>query len=636
MDISDFTTKDGSKPSRPAERENVDRRWWSLSKEDATNSISAVLKQMEETQKQRLAQYVVSSRLYGNLSLMGLNGTAWGRMAAQHPNLRDRVSYNVSQSVIDTLQAKIGKNKPKPMFLTSSGQFSDQRKAKKLNEFVEGLFYETRAHEIGVDAWRDCAVWGDGFVHPYRDRNNRVALERVLPVELWVDDLDGLYRQPRQLHRCKNVDRHVLLEAFGRDIIKTAARSRPEEGSSYENVADVITVRESWHLPSGPDAHDGRHAITIQEGNLLWEPWTRDEFPFARITWSPRLYGYWGQGLAEQLQNIQIEINKLLWTVQRSFHLGGTHKILMKIGSKIVPEHLTNDLGVVIKYAGDSRPEWATPPLVQPEIFAHLERLIKAAYEQAGLTMMSAAGQKPAGIDSGKALRTLEDIESTRFVITAQRYDQFYLDVARIAIDVVKDIAEDIGDYETRVPGGRVANLLRWQDVDLDEDATVMQCFPTSSLPTDPAGRYQQIQEWVQAGWYTPRQGKRLMDFPDLQAVDTLDSAQEEWIDKCIESIIDGAEDEPMPVLEPFDDVDLAHQLALQTYAQGKTGNLEEWRLEKLRRFIAQAVQIKAAAQAAIQAQAAAMAQAQNPQPQANPEATPTTPLVQNTPGASA
>ena len=645
MDVKDFTNKDGSAPPKsPAFRENIDRRWWAMDAKDAVNSISATLKAMEDVQKQRLMQYTVSSRLYGNLSLMGLNGMAWGRMASQHPNLRDRVSFNVVQSVVDTLQAKVAKNKPKPMWLTSSGQFSDQRKAKKLNTFCDGIFFETKAHDKGILQFRDAEVWGDGLAHVYRTANDRVGLERVIPTELWVDELDGLYGEPRQMHRAKNVDRMVLLEAFPSkaELIKSAAKSRPEEGSTYENIADMITVRESWHLRSGEDAKDGRHAITVQEGPLLWDKYERDYFPFAHIQWSPRLYGFWGQGLAEQLQNIQIEINKLLFSIQRSFHLGGTHKILMRIGSKVVPEHLTNDIGVIIKYAGEHPPEWATPPLVQPEVFAHLERLTKSAYEQAGLTMMSAAGQKPMGVDSGKALRTIEDIEDTRFIVTSQKYDQFYLDIARLAIDVVKEIAEDTGSYETKAPGNKMAQLLNWKELDIEDDSMIMQCFPTSSLPTDPAGRYQQVQEWVQAGWYTPRQGKRLMDFPDLAQVDTLENAQEDYIEKCLEEIMDASnEDIEVPVLEPYDDVDLAHELGLQTYAQAKACDAEEWRLELLRRWIDNCVAIKSAAVQATMAAQAAQAQASAPpgqggQPQANPEPPPTSDILPNARGAQA
>ena len=187
-----------------------------------------------------------------------------------------------------------------------------QREAKKLNAFLDGVFYENGTHEIGRTVFRDAAVWGDGFIHVFA-KGDRVCHERVMSSEIFVDDVESLYGVPRQMHRIKQVDRQVLFDLFPEDADKIAGAkpSRTEE-AGRSIVADMITVRESWHLPSGPGADDGKHCITI-DGAVLgeMEPWPHQFFPFARVQWSPRLYGYWGQGLAEQLQNIQLEINKL-------------------------------------------------------------------------------------------------------------------------------------------------------------------------------------------------------------------------------------------------------------------------------------------------------------------------------------
>ena len=109
---------------------------------------------------------------------------------------------------------------------------------------------------------------------------------------------------------------------------------------------------ESYHLQSGPDANDGLHTINIAEGNLFEEPWEKDYFPYARFSWCKRLYGYWGQGLVEQVQAIQLEVNKLLWVIQRSMHLAGSFKVFIENGpALILPEtkrSLTGPAGLVL------------------------------------------------------------------------------------------------------------------------------------------------------------------------------------------------------------------------------------------------------------------------------------------------
>ncbi len=292
---------------------SLNYRWWELDGQEAADAISSTLNRMRDNQTLRHTQWVISSRLYGNLAPTSLAGVSFSKLASTQPALRDRVSYNVIQSVVDTVTSKIGKARPKPIFLTSGGDYKQQRRAKGLNNFVDGLFYECGTHRLGLSVFRDAAVWGDGFIHVF-ERNGRVQHERVLPSELFVDDVEATYGTPRQLHRVKLVDRRVLAEAFPKHsgVIMSANAAKTED-TSRGVVADVLLVRESWHLPSGPDAGDGRHVISI-DGVLLTDvdEWKHDFFPFARIQWTPRLFGYWGQGLAEQLMNIQLEINKLL------------------------------------------------------------------------------------------------------------------------------------------------------------------------------------------------------------------------------------------------------------------------------------------------------------------------------------
>ena len=354
----------------------------------------------------------------------------------------------------------------------------------------------------------------------------------------------------------------------------------------------MLTVRESWHLPSGPGADDGRHVITI-DGAVLGEiePWPHQWFPFARCQWSPRLYGYWGQGLAEQLQNIQLEINKLLWIIQRSFHLAGSFKVFVENGSKVVKEHLNNDIGSIIMYTGTA-PQYVVPNIVNPEVFAHLQTLINKGYEQAGVSQMAASSLKPEGLNSGRAIREFADIQSDRLHTPAKSYENMYMDVARLSIEVAKLIAAQDKNYEVRVPGRKSITRIDWNDIKLSEDDYVMQCYPVSSLPQDPAGRLQTIQEYAQAGFLSPRQARRLLDFPDLDQVESLANAEEDYLTMVFDKIVDEG-DYTSP--DPLDDLQMSKQLCLEYYAKGKLHNLREDRLELLRRYLQQIAELEQA-----------------------------------------
>lgn len=603
-----------------------DRKWWTLKDEEAANSITATLRYLRDAQSARLIQQNRFAQLYGNFGILGMRGGTFSLP-------KDRIAYNVIQSSIDTVTSKIAKNKPKPYFLTSGGDHIAQQKAKKLNQFAEGVLYENQAYKLGPEIFRDGAVWGDGIIHVFA-KNNRVRWERVLSSELWVDEWEGQYGQPRQLHRVKSVDRGLLADLYPshRRQIEEAKSSNLEDAGFRSNIADMVQVRESWHLPSGPDATDGKCLITV-DGHALTpiRPWKHDFFPFARFRWSPRLSGYWSQGCAEQLTPIQVEMNKLLIVIQKSFHLAGSFKVFLENGSKIVKEHLNNDVGAIINYTG-SPPQYVTPPIVQPEYFQHFNTLKNAAFEVAGVSMLSAVSQKPAGLNSKVALREFEDIESDRFRTVGQEYDGLFLDAVKLSIACTKDIAAENGNrYSVSVPSKRFLQTIDWKNINLEEDEYVMQCFPVSSLPNDPAGRLETVQEYAQAGFMQPEQARELLNFPDLEAVDSLQRAAEEYLTQILDKMV--SDDEPLETAytapEPFDNLSRARALALQYYQRGKSQNLDEERLDLLRQFIAQIDEFMNMATPP----APGPAGPPSAQPQAQPMAQPTSDLVQNVPG---
>lgn len=576
MDYTNFTPN-GPMPTTAA----VNKKWWTAPKKDLAKAVVAICKSIQESDTPRQTQIQISARLYGNTNLLGLNGLSFTKVSAVASSIKDRVTYNVCQSVIDTIVAKMSKNRPKPLFLTSGGDYKLQRRAKKLTKFCDGIFYENKAYIVGPEVLRDAEVFGTGAIHVF-EQHGRVKWERVLSSEFKVDNIEALYGEPRQLHREKAIDRGVVLDLFPdkKKIIEVANSTSADLTGAYQNVADLITVRESWHLPSGPDADDGLHCITLENGELLVEKWTKNYFPFVFIHSSKRLFGFWGQGAVERLQSIQLEINKILWVIQRSMHLHGTYRVWIKTGSKLPKEHINNDIGAVL--VSDEKPEYLSSSFIPQEYFNHLQTLKAQAYEQEGVSQLSATSKKPAGLDSGKALREYNDIESDRFTMLGQAYENMYLDLAKLSIAVAKEIFEEEGEYKVQMPGKKFVETIDWKDIDLKDDEYVMKVFPVSSLPDDPAGRLQTIQEYMQAGILSIRQGRRLLDFPDLEMEETLDNAREDYLHTILEKIVDEGE---YTVPEPEDDLQLANELALEYYSMGKNQGLEEDRLELLRRF---------------------------------------------------
>ena len=191
-----------------------------------------------------------------NIPLSGTGGVAYSRLIQSQTAAKERLTYNAIQSIVDTVTARIGETKPRPFYLTSAGDYRQQRKAKKLNQYIEGVFYDQKTYDVGLQAFRDAAIWGDGFIHVF-GRGGKVVHERVMPGELWVDEIEGQYGFPRRMHRLKVVDREELCTYFpeARAQIEKASRALEVTSSVQANISDMVTVVESWNLAKIGRAH---------------------------------------------------------------------------------------------------------------------------------------------------------------------------------------------------------------------------------------------------------------------------------------------------------------------------------------------------------------------------------------------
>jgi hypothetical protein len=598
------------------------RQWWKLKKDDIYNGVFEAANWLFENSNDRADRNLRCARLYGNTDFIGTSVIYSKGIAPVLPE--DRVKMNVISSMADTVHSKISKMKPRVTFLTSGGDYFLGEEAKKLSKFVDGVFYANKIHSMHQDGFRDATVFDLGAIKHFI-KGNKIVSERVLANELLVDDLDALYGDPRSLYQVKIIHKDVLIAEYPKKAssIKLSTSNFKGQTLNSEEMKDYVLVIEAWHLPSSPDAGDGKHVICIEKDCLVDEEYKRSYFPFTFFRWSKRLTGFWGQSLAERLVGIQLEINKLLRLIQKAFHLGSAFKVFLEYGSKVAKEHINNELGSIIYYSG-SKPEFYAPKVVNDEVFRHLQFLIQSAYEEAGISQLSATSKKPSGIDSGKALREYNEIETERFAITSQEYEASFLETANQYIDLVKELSEAGVDYEAVAESKRMIEKIKWSEIDIEDNEFIMQMFPTSSLPHTPAGRMQYVQELINNEFIPREYALSLLDFPDLDEYTSLVNAPLDNLKKALYNILNKGEYTPP---EPYQNLGMGIELFQNAYLRGKNEDVPESRLELLRKWISNAEVLLNTAQQNAQAQEQLMAQAAQP-PQPAPEAAPAGPAA--------
>lgn len=604
-------------------------KWWTVPKQNRAASIAATLKFMQMHQGGRTEQMSISTKLLGSSSAANLFGASFSRTSggSANPSLQ-RLSYNLCSSVIDTLESKMAKNKVIPTYVTNGGDWKAQKKAKDLTKFTQGLFYKHDVHSKAVEMFSDSGCWGDGFLHPYRCDDD-LEIERVLPQEIWVDHVEGAVTDPMTMHRVKIMDRDVARAYFSEleEYIDLVAPTNYQEIGGQGTSADLITVIESWKLPIKKynekteeyEYTGGMHCISIGDG-CMDEEYKRDRFPFVHYRYNKRKIGWYGQGAVERLQNIQGELNRCMILKQRSLWMQGSFKVLLENGSKVVSQHLNNEVGAILHYTG-TPPQYVTPPATNPELQQWIEYLISVGYQQEGVSRLSTTGEAPLGVDSGKALRTLTQIADDRFMFMGQQLEQATLELASQCIDIVKEIYEEKGSYEVTFQDSHFLETIDWKDIDLDDDEYTIKAFPTNSLSDDLTGRLKDIQELMQAGMVDPLTAKKLLDAPDMEMYESISNAGYDLICKRLEQMLFNGKEW---AIEPFNNLMLAKKLSLDYYNWAQLHNCPESKLDLVRNLLAQIDDLTGVT---------LPPQPQVGAPQANPQAPPVSPMLPNAPG---
>lgn len=503
-------------------------RWWKEEPADMYRHVNALLTSIENFQAGRRHANARFLKLYSNMSSMSY-GSGGLRSSAGSASPRPYCfTLNVVESCVDTAAARIAKTRPLPEILTSGGTWKQQRKAKNLTKYLKGMMTELGVHEKSQVAFIDACIFGTGCVKFFIE-DGQIKAKRVLIDDIIVDDEDGREGTPRQLHQRARVNKDVLCELYPKHIdkIRSASSLMPGERQTLSG-SDMVAVVESWHLPSAEGAKDGKHVMCLDNVTLYEEDWNHDWFPFAFLRWKPRTVGFYGVGLAEQLTPLQVEISKICIRIQESIEQIARPTVFVNSSVQIVPQHIGSIPGAVVKVNGNPQQSvWSmVPQAMSEEVYSWLDWLYKKAFEVTGVSQMSAQSQKPAGLNSGAALRTFEDIEAGRFELTAQRYEDYYKAANTIVLALsAKLFAGGAKSLKVKVKDKKFLETINWKDAALEDDEFTMEMDNVSSLPNSPGGRIQTVTELMQAGYFSKEKALALLRFPDVDEAIDLETA---------------------------------------------------------------------------------------------------------------
>ncbi len=561
------------------------------------------------------------------------------------------LTYNAAQNAVETVHAKVIKSRIAPMPLTNGGGYLQRHRAKEMGKAIEGVLDESECDQIEEDVMMDALVTdhGAGAIKVLevrgRDGEERVKLEHVPIEDVWFDEAEIRQRKPSCTYHVPRdgYDAHKVLELYAREgddypgLVGTvesrraailSAASKRDTSARGRKVTPMskyrVDVYEAWHPPTcfeeydedeeyddeetGEKAtrkvrkvkHDGRHVVAVPgpDGTLIDEPWEEDHAPILLMVPRPRRRSIWGLSLMRSLLAPQREYEKVTLKIQHQHQKMGVSGFSAPKQAEVNVREITAGTfgaGFLMEHEG---PVGVTPLVTEPVAqgtYAYAESIPRNMLERNGISTLSASSQVPAGLSqaSGKALQVFEDFEDVRLISYHRARERWKVALSWMIVRACKRIVERNGSYRVGYRGKQGLEHIDWKDfLDLikDKDSFVLKVFPVSQLSKQPAAKFAQLTELLNAGAITVEQFKRLFELPDLEAENQLDTADTDVIDRAMDIMVTtGRYLSP----EPFDNLDLIIQRAGKFYNLCRQQEVPENRLQLLRDYMEDAKTLK-------------------------------------------
>lgn len=570
------------------------------SKDDAPHGeVIAALQRCRDRAGYRRAADRLYLRMFDDVRYVGF-GEA-GVVDSPEAVLKNRLRENVIRAIGKTAHSKLLRQKLRPKPITEGGNFYAQSNAELLDKWLGGMFDSLKADALFSKQRLHGIAVGTGCV--YVDHDGTQIIAEVAPSwELDADASEAKYGAPPNLYRSRTMDRLGLLAKFPEFEAEIAALTVEKGGDRVainpdwddDTSGDMVAVYQAWHLPSSEDADDGRYVMCAQGVTFVNEQYSRDHFPFSFFRWSERASGLWGAGLVEDLVGQQIEYDNTLMRRQEAMRLLSAPYVLIEKGSKIVKAHFSNQIGRILEYVG-VKPEVTAPEPISSAMLEHGDRVKQGMFEQARINQMSVWGEKPQGLNSGKALRTYADMEAEGLIEAIRNAENSVIEFAELLIEAAVDL--DTRRAELEKAGERLPKLstdfvgddgiekIDWSDIDLERDKFVLKIAPVSALSTTVSGKFQDLQDLRDLGIVTdPAEMRELLGMPDLKQSANRQLAHRRLILRVLEVEIlkKGIYWQP----EPTWDLNLALRLAVDTLLDAELRGAPEPKQEMLRKFI--------------------------------------------------
>jgi hypothetical protein len=493
------------------------KRWWLVEGDAVAGAVSSVVEQLRKNDRARIK--------LDRWRLLYLYGHG---DAAAEPTGADEVyysTYNVIREAVDTMHARISKGRPNVQIVPSGADWQLTDRAEKLSTWLDGEFERVDMHELTSDALHDACVYGTGCIKSIVDAAGRPSAQLIYRGHLSVDPKEERMRCVKTLYQTAYVDRTALAEQYPHareaiaDLDEATIDPEDEAHDVTEGADDIVCVHEAWRLGSGDKP--GRWVVVAGDVVLLDEEWAPEKwFPFSFIKYSRNPRGFWGIGLPERLCGGQADLNALCTKITESYRHWVPWMFVWE-ENLVSADQFTNAVGTIHTIAGTKPPFILQSQAIGQDFNNRESWRAQQMLNSEGISALAARSEKPAGLNSGKALIVHQDVESERHIVFARAFEQLHVDVAKQHLCRAEEIASGEGDHKDklRAMGGQeTLDVVHYDEARMDADQYRARAQPVSSFSRSLAGKLQELDVLMDRQLITdPDEAREILDMADLK-----------------------------------------------------------------------------------------------------------------------
>lgn len=407
-------------------------------------------------------------------------------------NTTSVVRENIIFNTISALVSKIAEHtKARAYINTIKGNFEDIQVAKAAQQYFDIIFDQQNIYHIISMAFRDACIFERGWV--FVDKDNK-KLKNVLPWEIYVDGNEIVRNEP------------IKQIVWKQD--KFPVINLPSDIDTSEVTRDEVTFIKYWN------SKDHISATLIPEMKYIKvEDWENDVIPFLTITYDDPISTKSTTSVVDLLYSIQRQVDSILDKISEAVDRSLVNIITIPNNSNIKDEKMSNKVAQIIRYDFTSEMTGnpvgiQTPAPIDGSYINLLNKFTDDAYQMVGISELSVTSQKPTGLDSGKALQSLENIEADRFQLQVNKVVHMYDEVARICTELFDGSILPVSNDRMK---------LSWKLLRKINEKMTIQFTAVDNESKLPSGKSVEIQNLAKSGFLPVNRVPMLMYTPDLE-----------------------------------------------------------------------------------------------------------------------